>query len=1384
MYTITDTREFLDELGLEVPFAPAAGPSMETGAGYERLAQAGPSPFLAEDEGEAALEGFEPELEDADGVVFPSGLRLQRASGRTGRNEEHWDPHATGLPLLATPPSVHGNKVSPHFTVKELVSSGGRPASMARISPALVNVLEAIREHTGKPVRILSGYRSWLRNQQVYAARGQRATVSRHCSGQAADIAIAGMSGLQLAKIAIDAAGTELALGIGVKDLHVDVRGQWTLWSYLKNPAQRDAGLAEVRRHRDRVLKGGAPIPVPKPQPGPPSKPGSPGSGEMVVARHPLIRAHKGTEPDLMLLWNQIAAPGEVDVVVHFHGYSGSGVAMRIHTEKRPISGIEFSSDSGRNPRPIVALLPRGHFHGGKYGNAYLFPALTQPGALKALVADSLARVGERTGQALRMGRLIITGHSGGGAPIMQVLAHMDPDEIHIYDGTYNPVGNLVAWAKARIARESASPPARPAALRVLYKQGTGTEAFAKQISKGICEALADPAAAALRPLFKVEALPYKFDHNGVPGRFGGLLLFDPAAVLPIAKPLACAGGSSEAEAFSADEVESLDEAWSETESFEGEAFDAEAFEAEAAYLEADEAWNEEETEGEGEENEYLESFDEDGHEHEAMSEGEGFAVDPPAGEDESDDEDGELEHGEALAWLDSEQEEGEDEAAYEDESLDATGGLAGEVMTLQSLLESEAGAGSSLADRMKGVAEFVLGPNLKRGSRGGAVASLQRSLASLGYDIAVDGAFGPNTERSVRAFQAQSGLTADGIVGPRTKTAIAQALGNRPGPLPAPPQPAPPATSALGSEIARIAEQEFKRWRPQGVVLKEADDAAIAILQQYYREAVNKTVTAAQLKDPAFRKARPWSGLFISWVMRTAGAGSDFAYSELHQHYVAKAKRNRVNGTTANPFWAYRPTEVAPQVGDLICWDRANSGATYDNIDGGTKRLTHSDVVTQVMAGSVRTVGGNVNDTVGAKTVRTLADGRVALDGTQAKIYAILRCRGAINSQPPAPVPPGPKPSVPDQPQTRDTIWPLRVRPDALAAVQGVRFRNGAEIHDWFMARTGMSFIAWFNANHAKRGWWGPVPRRDSKTGAPLFVKGKPKLYRSIKIEGAPANVLQSRFVSFWNHIPVCFAPSKDIGLVHFLALMSIAINEVNGDLVSHSENGSLKYMFNYNRPSGNKLASELFSDPVFNAAHGMKALGSQLMGNKDPVWKGRDWPSALPEKPSPPGTTPGYLDEADFYKFRGRGVIQTTFRTAYKQLLLYITNKYTGANPTLLGYQAKWRGRDPDSVLTQSSNLDWDVIFAQQEIVPIAVHLHASSWKPNYLQLAADAGTLNSEGNGSIYMVGRRISGSVDYGRTFAQRVVQLFDGLANPAATPEAFEDFEAFDEEEAM
>ena len=67
----------------------------------------------------------------------------------------------------------------------------------------------------------------------------------------------------------------------------------------------------------------------------------------------------------------------------------------------------------------------------------------------------------------------------------------------------------------------------------------------------------------------------------------------------------------------------------------------------------------------------------------------------------------------------------------------------------------------------------------LKRGSRTSAVLFLQRLLLSYLYPISsLDGVFGPETERAVRAFQQENGLTVDGVVGKNTWNALFNSIG------------------------------------------------------------------------------------------------------------------------------------------------------------------------------------------------------------------------------------------------------------------------------------------------------------------------------------------------------------------------------------------------------------------------------------------------------------------------------------------------------------------------------------------------------------------------------------------------------------------------------
>ena len=66
----------------------------------------------------------------------------------------------------------------------------------------------------------------------------------------------------------------------------------------------------------------------------------------------------------------------------------------------------------------------------------------------------------------------------------------------------------------------------------------------------------------------------------------------------------------------------------------------------------------------------------------------------------------------------------------------------------------------------------------LKKGSKGEAVAALQKGLAVLGYKTGrADGIFGGMTTQALTQFQKAKGLQVDGIFGPKSRSALKKSL-------------------------------------------------------------------------------------------------------------------------------------------------------------------------------------------------------------------------------------------------------------------------------------------------------------------------------------------------------------------------------------------------------------------------------------------------------------------------------------------------------------------------------------------------------------------------------------------------------------------------------
>lgn len=174
-------------------------------------------------------------------------------------------------------------------------------------------------------------------------------------------------------------------------------------------------------------------------------------------------------------------------------------------------------------------------------------------------------------------------------------------------------------------------------------------------------------------------------------------------------------------------------------------------------------------------------------------------------------------------------------------------------------------------------------------------------------------------------------------------------------------------APSPYTQRVADLARSQYQKHH-----LSSEDDPLLESQIRSYWEDIGFTFPGVKT---------PWSAVFVSWIIRTAGAGTtEFKASNAHSRFVFWAIDNLKNNVGC--FHAHRLDEYAPQVGDIIHNNRGGQKIDYDFAAAHESYESHSAVVVEIGSDQTGdyaiTVGGNEGDTVGRKRVALHPDGTI----------------------------------------------------------------------------------------------------------------------------------------------------------------------------------------------------------------------------------------------------------------------------------------------------------------------------------------------------------------------------------------------------------------------
>jgi hypothetical protein len=171
---------------------------------------------------------------------------------------------------------------------------------------------------------------------------------------------------------------------------------------------------------------------------------------------------------------------------------------------------------------------------------------------------------------------------------------------------------------------------------------------------------------------------------------------------------------------------------------------------------------------------------------------------------------------------------------------------------------------------------------------------------------------------------------------------------------------------TAFAMKLAGVAQEQHDKFH----LMNEADPALCKQIKKY----------ASDLQlGPTDCVREPWSALFVSWCVKTAGAtAAEFKFSKAHSVFVHQAIQNADNRTGV--FRGFDITAQAPAIGDIIQNNRKGNRFDFAFARANANYESHSAIVVEVghdsEGGFALTVGGNEGNSVRQTVVRLTPQG------------------------------------------------------------------------------------------------------------------------------------------------------------------------------------------------------------------------------------------------------------------------------------------------------------------------------------------------------------------------------------------------------------------------